>query len=58
MKINSNSMRLYAITDSHHLNGRKLEDVVEDVLKGGATFLQLREKNVTHDELVSKARII
>lgn len=51
-------MKLYAVTDSHHLNGRKLEDVVEDVLRGGATFLQLREKDMTHDELVKEAIII
>lgn len=58
MKVNSNSMKLYAVTDSHHLNGRKLEEVVEDVLKGGATFLQLREKDMSHDELVKEAFII
>ena len=58
MKVNSNSMKLYAVTDSHHLNGRKLEEVVEDVLKGGATFLQLREKDMSHDELVKEAVII
>lgn len=51
-------MKLYAVTDSHHLNGRKLEEVVEDVLKGGATFLQLREKDMSHDELVKEAVII
>lgn len=58
MKVNSDSMKLYAVTDSHHLNGRKLEEVVEDVLKGGATFLQLREKDMSHDELVKEAFII
>lgn len=58
MKVNSDSMKLYAVTDSHHLNGRKLEEVVEDVLKGGATFLQLREKDMSHDELVKEAVII
>lgn len=58
MKVNSDSMKLYAVTDSHHLNGRKLEDVVEDVLRGGATFLQLREKDMSHDELVKEAVII
>lgn len=58
MKVNSDSMKLYAVTDSHHLNGRKLEEVVEDVLRGGATFLQLREKDMSHDELVKEAVII
>ena len=58
MKVNSDSMKLYAVTDSHHLNGRRLEEVVDDVLKGGATFLQLREKDMSHDELVKEAVII
>ena len=36
-------MLLYAVTDSTWLNGRKLVDDVEDVLKAGATFIQLRD---------------
>lgn len=58
MKITNESMTLYAITDRHWLDGRSLTDVVEDVLKGGATFLQLREKNLTHEELVAEAKKI
>lgn len=44
-------MRLYAVTDSSHLNGRALEDCVEDAVRGGATFVQLRQKNMTDTEL-------
>ena len=44
------SMLLYAITDRGWLKeGETLESVVEDVLKSGATFLQLREKIQGHD---------
>lgn len=40
------SMLLYAITDRGWLKeGETLESVVEDVLKSGATFLQLRREN-------------
>ena len=32
--------------------------VIESVLANGATFLQLREKNATHEEIVKKAMAI
>lgn len=51
------SMLLYAITDREWLKeGETLESVVEDVLKSGATFLQLREKIQGHEEIVKTAR--
>ena len=50
------SMLLYAITDRGWLKeGETLESVVEDVLKSGATFLQLREKIQGHEEIVKTA---
>jgi len=48
-------MLLYAITDSHLLHGEALEKYVRLALEGGATFLQLRDKEATHDELVREA---
>ena len=51
------SMLLYAITDRGWLKeGETLESVVEDVLKSGATFIQLREKIQGHEEIVKTAR--
>ena len=51
------SMLLYAITDRGWLKeGETLEEVVEDVLKSGATFLQLREKIQGHEEIVEMAK--
>ena len=51
------AMLLYAITDRGWLKeGETLESVVEDVLKSGATFLQLREKIQGHEEIVKTAR--
>lgn len=55
MKVNKESMLVYAITDRHWTGEQTLEQQVEEVLKNGATFLQIREKNMLHDELVKEA---
>ena len=49
MKLDREQYRLYAVTDRTWLNGRTLEDVVELALKGGATLVQLREKDMEKD---------
>ena len=43
-------MLLYAVTDRHWLNGQTLYEQVEEALKGGATFIQLHEKDLTEEE--------
>ena len=48
-------MLLYAITDSHWLNGRALADVVKESLDGGVTFLQLREKDLNEEDFYEEA---
>ena len=45
MKIDKNSMLLYAVTDRSWLNGDTLENQVETALNNGVTFLQLRKKH-------------
>lgn len=55
MNIDKKTLRLYAITDRTWLNGRELNDDVEKAIKGGATIIQLREKNMNYDELVKSA---
>ena len=55
MKLNKSDLILYAVTDRHWLNGRRLYDDVEKAIKGGATLIQLREKNLTHEEFKSEA---
>ena len=52
------AMLLYAITDRHWLNGRTLAHDAEECLRGGATMLQLREKDLSHGELVAEGREI
>lgn len=50
--------RLYAITDNAHLNGRSLSECVADAIIGGATFIQLRDKEASTLDLIRKARNI
>lgn len=52
------AMCLYAVTDAMWLKGRKLTEVVEEALEGGATFLQLREKKMPQEKLLTLAREI
>lgn len=49
-------LALYAVTDSAWLGGRPLEDVVAQAIAGGATFVQLREKNASFEERCELAR--
>ena len=55
MKVASEDMLLYAVTDRAWLNGASLKDKVELALKGGATFVQLREKCLDEDEFLKEA---
>ena len=50
------SMLLYAVTDRAWLDGRTLYECVQQAIEGGATFIQLREKDASHDEVVELAR--
>lgn len=49
---------LYGVTDSAWLAGRTLASCVEQAVAGGATFIQLREKHLSTDELVAEAATI
>lgn len=55
MKFDEKSLRLYAVTDRSWLNGASLEWQVEEALKGGATFVQLREKNLERKSFYREA---
>ena len=46
MKCDKKDLLLYAVTDRYWLNGRTLYEVVKESLDGGATFVQLREKEM------------
>lgn len=55
MKVSAENMRLYAVTDRKWCTDYTLEQQVEDALKGGITFLQLREKNISDEEYIEIA---
>lgn len=50
------AMCLYAVTDSMWLNGRTLPEVVKEALEGGATFIQIREKELPYEEFLTLAK--
>ncbi len=58
MKFDRNSLLLYAITDRTWLNGKSLAGEVEKVLQAGATFLQLREKDLNKEHFLREAKEI
>lgn len=51
-------LMLYAVTDRSWLKGSTLYSQVEEALKGGATFIQLREKNLNKSEFLKEAQRI
>ena len=50
------SMLVYAVTDRAWLNGRSLAECVRQAIAGGATFVQLREKDAPKEEILALAR--
>lgn len=55
MNVNKDRFLLYAVTDRSWTEGTTLCRQVEDALKGGATCIQLREKNLSRDEFLQEA---
>lgn len=56
MQLKREQMRLYAVTDRTWLRDRTLEGQVELALRGGVTFVQLREKGLPLGQLAEQAR--
>lgn len=55
MKCNSEMMRLYAVTDRAWTGRQTLMEQVEAAIRGGATCIQLREKELSEDEFLAEA---
>ena len=55
MKLNENMLRLYAVTDRSWLRGETIFDQVEAAIRGGATLIQLREKELPFDAFLDEA---
>lgn len=58
MKLDKSTMLLYVVTDRTWLGNNKLEEQVEEIIKAGATFVQLREKELSFDEFVQEGKKI
>ena len=54
--MNRESLRLYLVTDRGLSLGRSLEEVVIEAVAGGATMVQLREKEAPTGEFVALAK--
>lgn len=48
-------LQLYVVTDRSWLNGKRLEEQVEEAILGGATIVQLREKSLSTREFLFAA---
>lgn len=55
MKLTRQMLRLYAVTDRSWLRGRTLLEQVEEALSGGATLVQLREKELDEAAFLREA---
>src|SRR5947209_1906539 len=49
-------LRLYALVDPDNAGGRKLDELAELVVRGGATLVQLRDKHGETGIMVERAR--
>ena len=55
MKLENKTMLVYAVTDRTWLNGSTLKQQVEQAIKGGATLIQLREKELSYTAFLEQA---
>lgn len=55
LKLDSKSLLLYAITDRAWLKRKTVAEAVEEAILGGATCIQLREKNLSDEEFLKTA---
>lgn len=55
MKLKKDRLLLYAVTDRSWTGQQSLYEQIEEALKGGVTMVQLREKQLSEDELVAEA---
>lgn len=58
LRDNPACLRLYAVSDNAWLHGRTLASCCVEAVRGGATFLQLRDKSATNAELIALYRDI
>lgn len=55
MKFDSRQLLLYAVTDRAWTGRQTLYEQIESALQGGATMIQLREKNLSDEDFIREA---
>ena len=55
MKCDKKDLLIYAVTDRSWLGEQTLYEQVEEALQGGATFVQLREKELAEEAFLKEA---
>ena len=55
MSLDKKNLLLYAVTDRRWLDGASLLEQVEQAILGGATFIQLREKELDQERFLREA---
>lgn len=58
MKLRSEQLRLYVVTDRSWLKGRSFVKQIEQIAQSGATMIQLREKGLELSEWIQRAKEI
>lgn len=58
MKVNSEDLLVYAVTDRKWTGEQTLAEQVEEALEGGATFVQLREKTLDEEHFLEEAKVL
>lgn len=58
MNCTREDLLLYAVTEDGTPDKKVLYQKVEDALKGGVTFVQLREKHISDEEFIEEALVI
>lgn len=58
MNCDKKDLLLYAVTDRGWLRGRTLYEQAEEALIGGATFVQLREKQLDEEQFLKEAKAL
>lgn len=56
MRCRKEDLTLYAVTDRRWLKGESLYSQVEKAIKGGVTFVQLREKGLDFQDFLEEAK--
>jgi thiamine-phosphate pyrophosphorylase len=55
LRLDKKSLLLYAVTDQSWVGRQTLEEQVEETIKAGTTFIQLREKDLTAESFLEEA---